>query len=490
MNSESIQPEVFEFSLADLPSGIEGIFTRLQSLPFPIFLDGCPDAIRIGNLNRYSFLAADPVDSLVVKQGDSLDVHAIRNLIARYPGTQIEGLPPFQGGVAGLLSYEFNAAIEKIQPAKIDDFSIPLASLFVYDTVVAIDHDTQMGWIVSQGWSPEKLDRASFAKQRMKEFKDRIFSTSAPSIDREASQRIKPQSSMNRIDGDLELYSDFSKDEYLHMIRDAVEYIHAGDIFQVNLSQRLLTPATCSSPQLYLQMRTSNPAPFSGYLDFGDGQLISASPERLIHCHNNDLETRPIKGTRRRTNYPEVDLNVQTELIACEKDRAENIMIVDLMRNDLSKFSEPNSVRVGKLCDVERYQNVLHLVSVVNSKLDQDSDIVDVIGSVFPGGSITGAPKIRAMEIVSQLEPTTRGAYCGSLGYINCNGDADFNILIRSVTATGGWWHVPVGGGIVADSIPEKEYEETWTKAIGMLQAIRSVGRQRFSKIKDSVAVQ
>ena len=494
MQQDQFHPEIFEFPLADLPAGTEGIFKNFATRSNAIFLDGCADLIGVSELNRYSFLACDPVECLTVSTIESFDFNSFRQLASQFSSSQMPGLPPFQGGIAGILGYEFNSAIENIRCAKINDFECPLAAFFVYDTIVAIDHRQGAGWIISQGWSKTGESNPDRANERLRQFKNLVFGPRLDPSDSTAQSQnigstIDPQSKMIRIDDEFELYSDFSRDEYLQMIAKAVDYIHAGDIFQVNLSQRLLTPAIQSSSDLYISMRNHNPAPFSGYLDFGDGQLISASPERLILRHGMDLETRPIKGTRRRTHYPEVDLNVQNELAVSEKDRAENIMIVDLMRNDLSKVAEPDSVLVSKLCGVEQYQNVLHLVSVVKARLADEYDAIDLLKSVFPGGSITGAPKIRSMEIISELEPTARGPYCGSLGYINFDGSMDFNILIRSVTAKRGWWQVPVGGGIVADSIPEKEYEETWTKAIGMLRAIRATQSPNAS-VRESAAIQ
>ena len=230
--------------------------------------------------------------------------------------------------------------------------------------------------------------------------------------------------------------------------------------------------ATRSSADLYRRMRTVNPAPFSAFLDLGPAQIISASPERFLKVQDRVAETRPIKGTRPRTRHPEVDITVGQQLTKSEKDRAENIMIVDLMRNDLARVCLPNSVSVTQCCELESYQSVLHLVSAVEGTLKEEFDLFDLLTASFPGGSITGAPKIRAMQIIQELEPTARGAYCGSLGYIGMNGDMDLNILIRTITAKDGWWQIPVGGGIVSQSNPEDEYRETWTKAEGMLKAI------------------
>jgi len=276
------------------------------------------------------------------------------------------------------------------------------------------------------------------------------------------------------------LTSNFTRDQYIDAVKRSIEYIRAGDVFQINLAQRLLQQANCSSAELYHRLRTSNPAPFGGYFDFPtseqsdapNAQIISASPERLISIRNRKIETRPIKGTRRRTGTPHIDHQSERQLLASEKDRAENTMIVDLMRNDLSRVCDDTSIHVTQFCTLEQYETVLHLVSAIEGQLKPECDPIDVIESVFPGGSITGAPKVRAMEIIAQLEPTARGAYCGSLGYFGFDGSVDLNILIRSITAKDGWWQISVGGGIVVQSDPADEYEETWTKAAGMLQAI------------------
>ena len=257
------------------------------------------------------------------------------------------------------------------------------------------------------------------------------------------------------------------------MIERAIEYIHAGDLFQVNLAQRLLAPARTHALDLYLQLRQKNPAPYAGYLDLGDWQICSTSPECFLTLRDRQVETRPIKGTRGRSGQPEADLFAGDELQLSEKDRAENIMIVDLMRNDLSRICTPESVYVAQLCQVETFAYVKHLVSIVRGTLQESASPFDLLRACFPGGSITGAPKIRAMEIIAELEPTTRGAYCGSLGYISFDGQMDSSILIRTVTAGRGWWQMPVGGGIVAQSTPEDEYRETWHKARGMLQALK-----------------
>jgi para-aminobenzoate synthetase component 1 len=265
--------------------------------------------------------------------------------------------------------------------------------------------------------------------------------------------------------------SNFSADDYLRAIHRAIEYIHAGDVFQVNIAQRLLFPARDDSVRLYLRLRERNPATFAGYFDLGATQIASASPERFLKVSAGQVEARPIKGTRQRTARPEADLFAGDEMLASEKDRAENVMIVDLLRNDLARVCRPESVRVTQLCQLESYAYVLHLVSAVCGTLAEGLGPLDLLRASFPGGSVTGAPKVRAMQIIAELEPTARGAYCGALGYLGFDRSLDTSILIRTITAARGWWQAPVGGGIVAQSVPEREYEETWHKATGLVRA-------------------
>jgi para-aminobenzoate synthetase component 1 len=285
------------------------------------------------------------------------------------------------------------------------------------------------------------------------------------------AENLAPQFSVDRASV---VTSNFSAEGYRAAVTRAIQYIYAGDVFQVNLAQRLLHPAVGRSVDLYCCLRDRNPAPFAGYLDLGDWQICSASPERFLRVRNKHVETRPIKGTAVRTGDRLTDSRGGRALAASEKDRAENVMIVDLLRNDLSRACRPDSVRVSKLCSLESYAWVQHLVSVVEGTLRDDQTPFDLLRQCFPGGSITGAPKLRAMEIITELEPTPRGPYCGSLGYLGVNNQADLSILIRTITAGRGWWQLPVGAGIVAASDPQMEYEETWAKAQGMLQSLRT----------------
>ena len=436
-------------------------------------------------LGRYSFLMAEPFayfeyDRMEYGDDPFAEIRKMMQPFLQFEiATEKEGLPPFQGGAAGLLSYELGRAWEQYPRAETDEFQLPLLAVGIYDWVIAWDHLQNRSWLISQGFpETEPVRQIEHAQQRL-DFVLQEFSkksqTMLKGIDwSEHEEIIKPQQQFPlRDDAIPGLCSNFSRDEYLQAVQRVIDYIYAGDIFQANLSQRLLAPQSCSSLELYERLREHNPAPFSGYLAGESWAIVSASPERFINVLNRRVETRPIKGTRRRRSLPEADLFTRDELRESEKDRAENVMIVDLLRNDLSRVCQPGSVIVPELCRVEGYETVQHLVSVIQGELDPRCDIWDLFAAVFPGGSITGTPKIRAMGIIAEIEPTVRGPYCGSLFYSGFNGTADSNILIRTFTCKAGWVQCPAGGGIVAQSDPSLEYEETLHKAEGMLWALR-----------------
>ena len=451
----------------------EVVFPRMANLPHVLWLDS---ARHDETLARYSFLMADPVEAIQAgpRQMESA-LTKLSDLEKAFRLDTVAGLPPFQGGAAGYFSYDLNRAFEKVPETTFNEFQLPLLSFGIYDWVAAWDHVEGRGWLFSTGFpdvDPEKRHARAMARAnevlQLFEREEVVHEEAQPG-------RIIPANELAPCFACAEypgVMSNFPKEDYLEAVRRSVEYIHAGDIFQVNLAQRLIAEAKSSSPQLYLKLREKNPAPFAGYYDFGMGQIVSASPERFISVRDRKIESRPIKGTRRRSGRPELDMFWGDELIRSEKDRSENVMIVDLLRNDLSRICDPESVEVTSLCGLETYQTVQHLVSIIVGHLEDEVGIREILEAVFPGGSITGAPKIRAMEIISELEPTARGPYCGSLGYVGFDGSIDWNILIRTVIASSGWWQFPVGGGIVADSDPLREYEETWHKALGLLHAV------------------
>ena len=468
-SESAIAPLVREVSPAP---DVATAFRALAGRRHCVFLDS---ALRHTELGRYSFLMADPFDYVEYGPGAADPLGGMQQRHARYRSQTVTNLPPFQGGAAGLLSYELGRTLEAIPAPRYDEFQLPLAAIAWYDTVLAWDHAQDRAWLISHGWpETDAAARERWARERIEQFQSWLNEPpkqcgTAPTQQLPTDQ-LCPQSPMPQL---AELTSNFAQDDYLRAAQRAIDYIYAGDVFQVNLAQRLLYPDDGDPVGLYLRLRERNPATFAGYFAGDRFQVASASPERFIKLQEGRIETRPIKGTRHRNRLPEADLFTGDELQASEKDRAENVMIVDLLRNDLSRVCAADSVRVRDLCRLEVYETVQHLVSVVTGQLEAAATPLDALRCSFPGGSITGAPKVRAMEIISELEPTARGAYCGSMGYIGFDGAMDWNILIRTITIAGGWRQLPVGGGIVAQSDPHAEYKETWHKAEGMLRALK-----------------
>ncbi|GAB4151176.1 MAG: aminodeoxychorismate synthase component I [Planctomycetaceae bacterium] len=457
---------------------VEGALRLLSDQPNLLLLESC---LKRENVGRYSFLMADPISFQTlprVRFGED-PFASLNKLLQEFPTTSLPELPPFQGGVAGLAGYELGHVWEQIAHARYDEFQLPDMAVGIYDWVIAWGHERGQAWLISQGFpETEFVKREKRAQERLKWVRGLLNRSisSLPNRDHTISQsdailsrkKLAPQHPVN---GRLNFTSDFSREQYLKAVERVIEYIYAGDIFQANLSQRLLWPQDRSPLELYERLRKVNPAPFAGYFACDDWAIMSASPERFLRIEQGEVETRPIKGTRRRARGPEADLYRRDELRESEKDMAENVMIVDLLRNDLSRVCSPGSIRVPELCAVETYETVQHLVSEIRGKLSDGLNGWDLLAASFPGGSITGAPKVRAMEIISELEPTARGPYCGSLFYVGFDGRMDSSILIRTLICRHGWVQCPVGGGIVAQSDPRAEYEETMHKAEGMLRA-------------------
>lgn len=445
---------------------------RICHLPWVLLLDSA--MVRDG-LGRYSFLTADPFDTFQIPNAEfgSSPLGEIAARLNQFQSETLLNLPPFQGGAAGLLGYGLGRNWERIPQSTYDEFQFPDLAVGIYDWVLAWDHLTGQAWIISHGYSEtDKNRRQQRAAQRIEQVKallnndQPIEASVGPTENRLSQKQLAPQVPLNATP---HITSDFSRDDYLKAVEKVIEYIHAGDIFQANLSQRLLTQQDDDNLDTYLRLRKSNPATFAGYFAVDDWAIMSSSPERFLKVANGHVSTRPIKGTRQRESGPEADLFARDALRQSEKDQAENVMIVDLLRNDLSRVCQPGTIHVTELCNVETYQTVQHLVSEVRGDLRHDKSTWDLWAASFPGGSITGAPKVRAMEIIAELEPTARGPYCGSLFYHGFDGTTDSNILIRTIISRHGWLQLPVGGGIVADSDPVAEYEETLHKAAGML---------------------
>ena len=453
-----------------------------EDAPFVLLLDSA--ARHREQDARFSFLTADPVEICRldhVPYGDR-PFQVLREWQTRFPnlneGDGVE-LPPFLGGIAGLMSYEFGEAFEQLPSPAVNDFNTPAMLAGLFDWAIVWDHiaGTVKAYVLQLNTTCANTvtqNRMEWIARRLTGLTERSGCLAEHS-GVVAREPMRPSSRLHQIEPSSEIYSDFTRDEYTAAVKRVVDYISAGDIFQANLSQRLLTRWSGTASQLYSRVRASNPAPFCGLLRNDDFAIVSASPERFLKVDSAGIvETRPIKGTRRRPRSPIADLFAGEELATSEKDRAENVMIVDLLRNDISRNCCAGSVKVTGLCEVERFETVLHLVSTVTGQLRPDRDVWDLMSGCFPGGSITGAPKIRAMQIISELEPAVRGAYCGSLFAWGPRGDFDSSILIRTFTLKDGWVQFPVGGGVVADSDPLDEYRETLHKASGMIRTLRT----------------
>lgn len=429
-------------------------------------------------LGRYSFLSADPFELFEQSADSSSDaIASMESVLESFPATTIPGLPPFQGGAAGLLTYELGQCFERLPVPEWDFLKLPRAVIAVYDWTLAWDHEQGRCWFIGHGYPEESdLHRSSRAECQWRSILKALSSGPARSS---AAHGVIPERAHRPegwptfpFDAASGIASNFNHDGYLAAVQQVIDAIYAGDIFQANLSQQFTAPTDRSPIENYLSLRQQNPATFSGFFAHDDWAVLSSSPERFLKVKEGIVSTRPIKGTRQRHLSPEADLFMRDELRESEKDRAENVMIVDLMRNDLSRVCLPGTIQVTELCRVEVYETVAHLVSEVVGKLRPDATFRDLISATFPGGSITGAPKIRAMEIITEIEKTARGAYCGSLFYRGFDGAVDSSILIRTMTQRQGWLSLPAGGGIVAQSVPEQEYQETLHKVRGLLRAL------------------
>jgi len=455
---------------------------QLAGLPYRLFLDSASTATRLG---RHSFLTADPID-VIQSKGSNAALDQVRARLAPFHVEPVAGLPPFQGGAAGYIAYDWGLTLERLPAPRYDDLALPDVVLGVYDWVLAWDHIASRAWLISTGM-PETSPTARTARaaDRARAVRERLRGEPVSDVPQQVRQvlmdpreQVQPIPSSYPVEGgwwdpSFDLRSSFTRSGYLDAVRRVRDYIFAGDIFQANLSQRFEAPLHESPWAFYSRLRTRNPAPFAAFLETPDASVISASPERFLHVDRKGfVETRPIKGTRPRGVGPEHDAALGQALAESAKDRAENLMIVDLMRNDLSRVCAPRTVRVSELFSLERYATVHHLVSTVVGQLEPGHDVLHLLRAAFPGGSITGAPKLRAMEIIAELEPSQRSVYCGSIGYWSVTGDLDTSIAIRTAVARNGRVYFSAGGGIVADSDPEQEYRETIDKARALIDAL------------------
>jgi para-aminobenzoate synthetase component 1 len=464
-----------------------GLFELIKDRPYSFILDSGMDPQRLG---RYSFLGSEPFlvmssrgPEITLIRGQEHEVQhgnpfdTIGKLLEIYKLDHCPAPVPFLGGVVGYFSYDLCHFIECLPSKAIDDLKLPESYLAFYDTIVAFDHLGGKAYLVATGFPEmEEGQRLRRARMRLEEMKGWLCSSHSVIESEETSTLTLSVEGRGKGEGErreITLKSNFTPEEYTKAVDRVREYIAAGDVFQVNLSQRFEADLKIPPYELHKRLRAVNPAPFASYLNFPGVPIVSASPERFLRVQNDLVETRPIKGTRPRGKDSVEDEHLAQELTHSAKDRAENMMIVDLERNDLGRVCDYGTVKVTELATLETFPTVFHLTSTVVGRLRRGKSNIDLLKATFPGGSITGAPKVRAMEIIDELEPTKRSVYTGSIGYLGFNEDMDINIVIRTFLIKEGKACFQVGGGIIYDSDPEAEYVETLDKARALIQALQ-----------------
>ncbi|MDI4649350.1 anthranilate synthase component I family protein [Cohnella hashimotonis] len=462
--------------------------------------------LESGKGGRYTFLGIRP-SAVLVGRGDQAElrrrggegareeaerlsgdpISVVREVMGRYRTPSDTGLPMFTGGTVGYWSYDVARALERLPQTAADELGLPDYAFLLIDELWIVDHEAgelylavhaDPGDAKSEPAVAAAYARARAHAARMKADWDGFVAASAAP---EAASALVSARGMLAEEGlalDVETFAkglrtSFSKEAFEQAVRRIQQYIGQGDVFQVNLSLRQTMPVTASPEALYEWLRLINPSPYMGLLRLPGFSLVSASPELLVKRQGERVSMRPIAGTRRRGRTPEEDAAMADELLSSVKERAEHIMLVDLARNDLGRISAYGSVHVPELLTIERYSHVMHLVSQVEGRIAPGKDSLDVLAASFPGGTITGAPKIRTMEIIEELEPVRRGAYTGSIGWIDYAGNMEFNIIIRTMVAKDGLIHIQAGAGIVIDSDPEREFYECLNKAKALWKAVQ-----------------
>lgn len=435
------------------------------------------------NVGRFSFLAIEPqievtatanqvtVTDHLAGSSQSFEndnpLDELRARINQYKVAQLPDMPPFTGGAVGYAGYDVVRYVEHLPDAPEDDRDLPDMSFAFYDRMLVFDHITKTISVIALAWparhesASEALDNAN---QRIDELIERLNCSNDHLICMDA----------NRPTGEIpDFKSNFTQDEFEQAVKDCIEYIRAGDIFQVVLSQRLELEISCDPFEIYRSLRVMNPSPFMFFLRTGETTLVGSSPEIMCRVVDNEMTVRPLAGTRPRGKNPKHDLELEQELLADEKERAEHVMLVDLGRNDVGRVAQYGSIEIPDVMVVERYSHVMHISSTVIGQLNENADAFDALMASLPAGTVSGAPKVRAMEIIDEFEPCRRGPYAGAVGYIDYSDNMDTCIALRTMVIKGNKAYVQAGAGIVADSNPTAEYEETLNKAKGLLRAIQ-----------------
>ncbi|MBI2304015.1 MAG: anthranilate synthase component I [Chloroflexi bacterium] len=448
--------------MADLETPVSA-FLKTSRGDYSFLLESVEGGERLA---RYSFIGTEPY--LVLKTGspevgtvgDGDPLPLVAEELGKYRVARSPDLPPFHGGAVGYMAYEVAGHFEALPSPELDPLALPQAVFMFTDTLLVFDHLKHKIKVVSH--VPLDGNTRQSYLQAVEKIEDLVQRLAQPLPTRLVHQKPSRQ-----------VTSNMTKAEYEAMVQRAKEYIYAGDIIQVVLSLRLALSTSAHPFDIYRALRTINPSPYMYYLTLKDCTIVGASPELLVRAEGGVVATHPIAGTRPRGADAATDLALEEELRGDEKEQAEHIMLVDLGRNDIGRVSQPGTVTVPQLMDVERYSHVMHLVSHVEGKLRSDMTPLDALRACFPAGTVSGAPKIRAMEIIAELEPDKRGPYAGAVGYLSFSGNLDTAITIRTIVIKDGVAYVQAGAGIVADSVPEREHQESLNKAQALLRAIQ-----------------
>jgi len=457
---------IYREIVADLETPVSA-FLKISHGGYSFLLESVEGGERLA---RYSFIGTEPYRVLTTKAEDKVNpLPLIAEELKKYKMVPATDLPRFCGGAVGYLSYETITRFEELPSPASDPLGLPESLFMFVDTMLVFDHITHKIKVLSHVHLDGDIEQAyQNAVDKIDNLVDRLRHALEPGQNKKATTTSKISHNLS---------SNFSKDEFETGVQKIKQYITSGEAIQVVLSQRLAQPTSATPFEIYRALRTLNPSPYMFFLSLSDFCIIGASPEILVRVEDDMVMTRPLAGTRPRGESSDEDTTLEKELRNDEKERAEHIMLVDLGRNDIGRVSEPGTVEVSDLMNVERYSHVMHLVTHVQGKLRHDMNTFDALQACFPAGTVSGAPKIRAMEIIAELEPDKRGPYAGAVGYFSFSGNMDMAIAIRTMIATRGTAYVQAGCGIVYDSIPEREYQETMSKAQALLKAIDQAER-------------
>jgi anthranilate synthase component I len=475
---------VYDVFSADLLTPVSAYLRIAQGARYSFLLESVEGGEKIA---RYTFAGAHPEEvfryangACVLESADRViweekdPVSFLRERIQRFRPVRLPGLPPLIAGAIGYFSYDMVRLIERLPTKLLDEIGLFDAVLMFYHGLIAFDHVQHRLWIVRNVYTEGKDSLQQKYDAAVKEIEKTRKLLEQPVAAEERKQKAGTKEA-----DPLEISSNFKKPAYFAAVRKAKEYIRAGDIFQVVISQRFSAKTEAEPFQIYRELRALNPSPYLFFLQLNDVAVVGSSPEMLVKVQGRDVSYRPIAGTRRRGKDEAEDARLETEMLSDEKERAEHIMLVDLGRNDLGRVCEYGSIRVEKLITVERYSHVMHLVSSLRGKLRPDVDCFDALMACFPAGTVSGAPKVRAMEIIEELEKTRRGIYAGGILYLDFAGNLDSCIALRTMVIKNGVAHIQAGGGIVADSTPLGEYEESVNKSKALLRALEAAHNRK-----------